>query len=352
MKIRMLGLAALLLVCRAQAQTMTPEEQSEAIRRLTEEVAALKKEQTTAEKLRAALPTLSGYMQLRFTHDRDASEFSFKRVRLSLDGSITPKVDYKIQLEFAHVKILDAYVDYKPFTELKLRAGQFKIPFGIENTDYFPRSLELQDYPLALQQLMGFSEVIGTENHVVKSSGREMGLSLSGDLCGGILSYDLALFNGAGINTSDNNRPKDIVGRLMVRPVEGLTLAAAHYRGTYDKQHFERRRTALGACYDRGPVVVRSEYFVGKTGHEGYALDSDGLYVLGGWRFHDHWMVAARYDTFTPDVDRRSESRQSDYTCGLSWSPVKRLRLQLDYEHQDRPLHHDNVVKMQFTVSY
>lgn len=349
---RLLLTLLLFAVCGARAQTMTAEEQSEAIRRLTEEVDALKKQQTARGKILSAMPQLSGYVQMRYTCGDESSEFAFKRVRLSLAGDIASKLDYRLQLEFAGVKLLDAYVDYKPFAQFRIKAGQFKIPFSIENTDYVPTKLELQDYPMALQQLMGFSEIIGTEEHVNKSTGREMGLSLHGDLFGRILSYDVAVFNGAGINKSDNNRSKDVVGRLMVRPVDGLTLALSYYWGEYDKSHFARRRAAFSACYDRGPVVVRSEYLRGTTGFDGYELDSDGLYALLGWRFCEQWMAAARYDTFVRDTDRRSESRQSDYTCGLTWQPVRHLRLQADYEHQKRPLRHLNVFKLQLTASF
>lgn len=349
----------LLAAVGVRAQQMTAEEQSEAIRRLTAEVedlkaqtASLKKEQTTRDRLLKALPRISGYMQFRYTREDERDDFSFRRVRLALDGAVAPALDYKIQLELSHFKLLDAYVDYKPFAQFKVRAGQFKIPFSIENTAYFPRDLELQDYPMALQQLAGFAEVIGADKNINKSAGRETGIALRGDFFGSILSYDLALFNGAGINEGDNNRAKDFVGRLTIRPVEGLLLSTSHYEGRYDKQHYARRRTSFGACYDRGPVVARSEYFLGKTGYDGYELDSDGCYVLLGWRFRERWLAAVRYDTFTRDTDRRSESRQTNCTCGLTWEPFRYLRLQADYEHQKLPVRHDNLLKLQVTASF
>lgn len=335
----------------AQAQRMTAEEQEAAIRQLTEEVQSLKKERSARAKIKAALPVFSGYMQVRYTYGTDVSEFKMRRVRLSLAGSITPKIDYKLQAEFSGFKLLDAYVDYKPFDELKIKAGQFKVPFSIENTDYSPTRMELLDYPLALQKLMGYSETVGKE--LLSATGRDTGLSLRGSFFDGGLSYDLGIFNGTGVSASENNKSKDVAARLMLRPAAGLTIAGSCFWGEYGAAHYKRQRSSFGACYDRGPAVLRAECFFGTTGIEGRGdVKSDGFYALAGWRFSPKWLAALRCDTFTADTDARSGTRQTNYTAGISWVPVKHLRLQAEYAHEDLSVRHANGVRMQLTASF
>ncbi len=196
-------------------------------------------------------------------------------------------------MEFASkVQIVDAYVQYKPFRQLNVKVGQYKIPFTIENTDYAPLKFEFIDYPMALRKLMGFNEVVGGET--LAATGRDMGVTLYGGFGErdgyDLVHYDFGVFNGSGINKGDENRTKDIAARLSVRPVAGLTLSGSYYWGEYGKAYLKRQRYAVGACYDRGPIVVRSEWVGGTTGIAATEttprndLHSDGWYamVVGG----------------------------------------------------------------------
>lgn len=63
-------------------------------------------------------------------------------------------------------------------------------------------------------------------------------------------------------------------------------------------------------------------------------LDSEGWYAVAGWRVARTLLPTVRYDTFLEDCSRGS-SRQTNYTAGLTWQPVKYLRCQLDYTYED-----------------
>ena len=115
-------------------------------------------------------PRISGFLQAGYQYSDTSSEFFVKRARLSLTGDIVPKFDYKIQFEFAKPRLVDAYLQYRPFPQFGLRAGQFKIPFSLENTEYGVSAFEFIDYPLALSRLMAFDEVCG-----LAASGRDIG---------------------------------------------------------------------------------------------------------------------------------------------------------------------------------
>lgn len=337
---------------------------------LAAEVAALKAQAAARDARLDCLPRLSGYVQAGYEWSDGSSSFFIKRVRLDLRGALARTLDYRVQLEFASSpKIVDAYLQYRPFRQLNFKLGEYKIPFTIENTDYVPLKFELIEYPLALQRLMGFAEPIGGRyvggamqgGETLKDTGRDMGLTLHGSFfpCGerALLSYDVGVFNGAGINLRDNNRSKDVVARLTLRPVRGLTLSGSWYGGEYGADCLERQRVSAGVCYDRGRGVVRGEWIGGRTGYaatEEYAagtFDSSGWYVLGGVRLTPTLMPVVRYDTLLSDT-ASADSRQTNWTAGILWHPVKYLRCQLNYtyEHYAAPGMTDrNVVAVMLT---
>lgn len=337
---------------------------------LAAEVAALKAQAAARDARLDRLPRLSGYVQAGYEWSDESSSFFIKRVRLDLRGALARTLDYRVQLEFASSpKIVDAYLHYKPFRQLNFKLGEYKIPFTIENTDYVPLKFELIEYPLALQRLMGFAEPIGGRyvggamqgGETLKDTGRDMGLTLHGSFfpCGerALLSYDVGVLNGAGINLRDNNRSKDVVARLTLRPVRGLTLSGSWYGGEYGADCLERQRVSAGVCYDRGRGVLRGEWIGGRTGYaatEEYAagtFDSSGWYVLGGVRLTPTLMPVVRYDTLLPDT-ASADSRQTNWTAGILWHPVRPLRCQLNYtyEHYAAPGMTDrNVVAVMLT---
>lgn len=324
----------LFLGARAQEPAAEPS-----VAELSAEVEALKAKALKAkasewDRILARLPEISGYVQTGYEWSESSSTFFIKRVRLNLTGAIAPKLDYRVQIEFASPKIVDAYVRYRPFEQLNFQLGEYKLPFSIENTDYVPLKYEFIEYPLSLRRLMGFNDVCG-----LSATGRDMGAMLYGGFFNrkgySVLGYNFGVFNGEGLNVKDKNKSKDLVARLTLRPVRGLQIAGSYYWGEYGSDYLKRVRYGAGACYDRGPLVVRAEYICGTTGlPAGGELDSDGWYAVGGWRVTPSLMSVVRYDTFLENSSE-SASRQTNYTAGVVWQPVKYLRCQLNYTYED-----------------
>ncbi len=298
-------------------------------------VDSLRRTMSGWNRILARLPRISGYAQVGYEYAGPAeaggnavSSFFIKRVRLNLAGDITPRIDYRIQVEFASPKLVDAYLRLRPYNGLNFQIGEFKIPFSIENTDYVPLKFELIEYPLALRKLMGFNDLCG-----LSATGRDLGAQVYGGFVRrdgyNILNYNFGVFNGEGINTKDKNSSKDIVARLSVQPLGGWQFTGSYYRGEYGADCVRRVRYGAGMCYDRGRTVLRGEWIGGRTGE----LDSRGWYVLGGYRLLRSLQVVGRYDTFEQNVSR-SDTRQTNYTAGLVWQPVKYLRCQLDYTYE------------------
>ena len=132
--------------------------------------------------------------------------FLMRRVRPVFEGRFYDKFAFLIRAELAGtVQLLDAYIDANLWPELRLRAGKFKAPVGLER---------LQN-PAWLQ----FAEQALPTNLVPN---RDIGAQLFGDLFNGTLSYQIGLFDGAvdngNINNSDPNSRLNFDARLFAHP--------------------------------------------------------------------------------------------------------------------------------------
>lgn len=297
---------------------------------LRDEVARLRERSRTWDAVLARLPHISGYIQLGYEiDDASTSDFFLKRVRVIMQGDLAPKLDYCVHVELVSPQLMDLYLRYRPFRQLGFQIGQYKLPFSIENTGYPPLKIEFIEYPLALTRLVSFNDVCG----MTGATGRDIGLTASGGFFArdgyDIVSYDLGVFNGEGINKRDSNRSKDLVARLTLRPVNGLQISGSYYWGKYGSDRMRRMRFGAGACYDRGLGVVRGEYIGGTTGD----LKSGGWYAMGGLRAAGKWMFAARCESFTEDL-ALPDTRQTNWTAGVTWQPVRFLRCQINYTYE------------------
>jgi hypothetical protein len=281
---------------------------------------------------RLPLPKISGLINLRFQAPElrhpEAGSFDVRRARLDLRGKFS-RVDYRLQLEFAgSPKVLDAYLAWKVAPFLTVQAGQFKLPFSLENP-YSPVGLETIDNSMVITYLVGYDDVSG-----IRSNGRDIGLAINGGFlprAGGhrIITYNLGIFNGSGINTTDNNRSKDFSGILEVHPINAITLSGSFYRGftpTIPGNDHERQRGALGVRYADARYLLRAEFIHATTG-DGVNDYQDGYYIVGGYFICPNVLqVVAKYDRFCSNVN---------YTLGCNYSPLNNLRLMLNYSYKD-----------------
>ena len=303
--------------------------------------------------------SISGFLQASYnleTSDAQTanSTFRIRRARVSFAGSIFELekwgvADYRLQVDFASSpQIVDAWVRYRPLEQLGVQVGQFKVPLSIENSEYAPLQLEFIDYSLVVQRLvrMSSNDVTG-----ISSAGRDCGAQLYGSFIKRegfhILNYNVAVFNGNGINKADNNDSKDFVGRVMVNPLRGLTIAGYYQYGEGNigaDKHISYQRYGGGVAYEGSHAFARGEYIGGVTG----SLHSEGAYASVGWKFYTpkagRGLVGVRFDYF--DENTHTSAREFNYTIGVAYKPWKYLRLQLDYAlkhypHQQRSLSHN-----------
>jgi phosphate-selective porin len=316
------------------------------------EIAAIAKEnkavedkKKTAISVTAKTPIkVSGYTQVRYqgaTQDGVNDSFDVRRVRLSLTGDATPVLDYGVLVDFAGSKkgltdsthsgafgkpiLVDGLLNYKFSPALKLTAGQFKVPFGYENL--------ASDALLDTVNRAAVTETLvpGRDNG---SLGRDIGVQVSGASAAnprsGQVEYQLGVYNGSGINVSDDNESKDLAGRLVWKPaVRGLSLGAAQYLGRKGTPHAKRDRTGLEAIYNRDPYSLKAEYVWAKDA----SLKRQGYYVTGAYKTSPVTQAVVRFDRLDPNTSVANDAA-STWTAGLNYFLSKDTlnRVQVNYE--------------------
>ncbi len=245
---------------------------------------------------------INGYVQPQFqglidTKDLNYDSFVVRRARVKFTVDIYKNFEFVLQPEFeAKDYILrDAYIDLLHFREAGLRMGQFKIPFSLESLRS-SSTIETVEKSMAVSNLRGMGK------------DRDIGVALHGKLFRDTIEYSLGIFNGTGLNTSDNNDNKDVVGRIVLSPFKGkkglfenLSFGASLQAGKQEPAAFEPKlnysgakkifsvspgvdgfRTIGGAevSYTYGPGAIIAEYIVADFQRRGLSdIRGEGWYL-------------------------------------------------------------------------
>ncbi len=154
---------------------------------------------------------LRGYFQLdgRFFSNETPSgvdTFLVRRARPIFEATVYRIFDFRLAPDFGQgtTVLFDGYVEARFSPALKLRAGKFKPPLGLERLQ-------------SATDLM-FPERAQPTNLVPN---RDVGVQLAGDLADARVQYAVGVFNGVvdgGNGDADNNDAKDLDGRLFFQP--------------------------------------------------------------------------------------------------------------------------------------
>lgn len=298
---------------------------------------------------------LGGYIVGKYsTSDRKGQAtdggFDLRFIRLYLSGYCFEDFFYRIQMEVNGApgvdkgpRVLDAFVEWQGLDFLKVKLGQFKRPFGFENP-YSPLSVGFGSYSQATMKLSSIGDRIGEH----KSSGRDLGLQIQGDLLPvgengrKLIHYQIGTFNGQGINHTDKDHTKDVIGGLWVNPVDGLSIGGFGWTGRYINEAYKaddgsalrvakRVRWAAGMNYEKG-WTIRGEYIssIGGVVSKADAPDrSDAWYATMGIPVVKNLKVYGRWDCYR-DAKTWS-SLKTNYGIAVNWFIGKNLIMQFDY---------------------
>jgi len=328
--------------------------------------AAIKQQETDANKKSfiasaSRFIQLSGYTQLRYLamEDKESiSGFDIRRARLDIKGSITPYFAYRMQTDFAgsKVKLLDAYGEIKLKDYFSITAGQFKIPFSMENLAS-SNKLEMIDRSQVVEALVARGkDKIGNQN------GRDIGVQIGGMFLKNngipLVEYRLGVFNGSGINIADTtNNAKDIAGRLILNPAKGLSFGGGYYGGygkaiRPDEEGIKQGRTRLGfeASYVLSRFSVRGEYIKGRD----QATERAGWYLQAGYFvIPQKLQLLAKYDFF--DINTNTDDNTSiSYVFGGNYNFNNWSRIQIFYTYRAQQVASviNNYLAVQFQIGF
>jgi len=276
---------------------------------------------------------LSGYTHIRYQFFEEKTKndgFDIRRARLNVKGAFTPSFSYRLQIDFVNSpNLLDAYAEYKLNKIVVFTLGQFTVPFSLENTT--PElSMESIDRSQAVEALVGRTkDIIGNQG------GRDIGIQVGGSLVelnnSPLIEYKLGLFNGAGVNTSDNNNDKDVVGRVLLHPIKGIDVGGSFYNGMgyygqMPKNHI-RNRYGCDIALKFANATFRAEYLHGKDS----TINRAGFYLQAGYYIISKTLqLLAKYDTYNPNKDV-SHNSTTNYIIGVNYNFTENIRLQASY---------------------
>jgi len=285
-------------------ETDTEQSLREAVEVLNREVEALKqqveeqKEKSTAfqQKVDAQMPTVNwregvqlsdphsnwalrffgrGQLDYRqFDPGAAANTFGIRRVRLGASMSFQRDYGLTVEGEYATgnasgtatqgAAITNAFMDFNWFATARLRAGQFKPQFGLENT--------------ASANFSDFQERALTQN-LIQNLNYDRGIMVHGAPFKGV-NYGLTLSNGTGLNLEERQLSRqdvDADGKLLTArltadiaqilqaPDRVIHLGGSYKTGKAANSQANPYAAATGQTEGRGVVFFNPEAFASGT---------------------------------------------------------------------------------------
>lgn len=317
-------------------------------------------QQSMAEKAKQDLiqkTTFGGYvMGKAMVTDQDQSthsSFDLRMARAYVNGQVLD-FKYRLQMEVTgggvgetnekSVRIVDAYGEWAKYKYFTVRFGQFKRAFTFENP-MNPWDIGFGAYSQLTTKLAGMSDRVGEHS----SGGRDIGVQIAGDLLPvgndkhNFLHYQLALYNGQGINQKEKNNGKDLIGGAYVYPIKELAIGVFGWNGSFTKNDItvDRRRMAVGLKYE-SKWTVRAEYATSK----GYKINdykedgtlkatacdkADAWYMTVGAPLSKKLKVYAKWDVYRDT--REWNSMKALYCLTANYYFHKNFKLQANYSY-------------------
>ena len=297
---------------------------------------------------------------------RDENGFRIQAAEIYVTGRLTPWSTYYFETDFAKQSEIVLNSMYMQFADIpflkdfpylnKIKIGQFREPFGIEQDtsqgllDFVNRAYytDLRNTAVDIRPGDPGLNPFGKTNASGFIQQYDIGVELAGKIpqLPWKPEYQVAVFNGAGRNFNDNNADKDMSGRVIFTPTDGMKLYFAGYTGTGFftapnaanpplQLNTDFRKTRQGVMYTYIPpwlpeLKLQGEYI---EGHDnGFRRRTWYQYVLyRPFSWLPGFEPAYRSEQFTIDTNRPN-STLSRHTLGFNYYFHTNVKLTVNYE--------------------
>lgn len=322
-------------------------------------------------------------LQFRYTFDDfdkdsqkdDFSSLQVKRGKIFVHGNaFTKNLTYKIQVNVAgsSVTLEDFYTDYKVFEDMKIRGGQYKVPFNRQeltssgSQQFVDRAITNEAFNL----------------------GRDQGVMMHSFLLNGYTEYAIGVFNGNGRNKPANeNNGHLYAGRFAFYPLgkfdmysesdidynssikAGISVAGAYNtRVPFEVVEENKKETLIkdvtnitadGIIKWQG-LSLAGDYFLMTTDiREGEKITSAGVNLqAGAFIIPQHLEIAGRFARVDHNTEINDDTEQ-EIAGGINYFINKHnLKLQADYaiiteeQPNDDPALTENRFRLQFQAIF
>lgn len=282
-------------------------------------------------------PTVSSSVILfdRYTAQTNSSHVSALALLGATFGADTP---FRVNLYYDIVekRLMTYEATWQPIPQIGIHAGLQRMPFVTEMT-FSRNSLGMIGYSQSVYHFAGFHyDMAG-----ISSRSRDFGIVLEGALGPregyALLKYAVGVFNGNGYEIWDNNRAKDLQGRLILQPTRYLMFSLGGMYGHYSvfdeagrEQLAARHRVSSGVWYDRDDWFLRGENIFAVTG----PFRSNGTMLLAGWHFLPRLQLTARLDRLQKDLsDANSTTTNVEICFSHSLTEDGAINYRIQYGH-------------------
>ena len=334
----------------------------------------------------------AGQSRLRSVHDSgisDKSSFSLRRTRLVVQGDISDRVSLYLQSDFSaavnnqagserregFVQLRDAYADVflDKAKTFRVRLGQSKVSYGWENMQSSSNRLTL-DRSDAINSAVPGERDLGIVGYYTPPSVQKIWDRLGHDgqkLFGNYGAFGLGVFNGQGINKTEQNRglmkvafatwPFELDGLGGMFEDQVFEIGGSAMMNDYQpevrngsavaisEQSYDEKRVGIHAMlypqpfgiqaewnWGKGPEFDRVSQSIEKKKLNGgyvqmmYRLPTGSVGVLMPYGRWQHYRGGWKAGTNAPRLET------DEFELGLEWQPWKALEITLAYARMKR----------------
>ncbi len=292
-----------------------------------------------------------------------------RRARINVAGKFKKNWKYRAEYDFAHnrASVKDAYITYSYSRQNAIKAGQFQVPFSLEelgssnNIMFMERALPnifVPGYKTGISISNGgdnssasaavYGEAVNSQNN----SNIDNGWGVAGRLTyAPLLTNSLLLHLGAAVEYQEPDGDNSM--RLRTTPETHVSRTRLLNTDTIsDVDHFENYGLEIATRV--GSFSMQGEYIASVIERNvGNTLEFDGWYASTGWFItgerriyrarkgafrgvtpkHGYGALelAIRYSSLNLNDDNVYGGRENNWTLGMNWYPTSSIRFMLNY---------------------